>query len=270
MYATTPAGSTIPPIAIEDHSRVTPMPAGEAFVARRMVPASLANKRWWLLGGATVAVSLAAILILVTRSSADEAKPAPKPAKPVVEVPELDKRVPQPNTPATDTADSKDGEEVAAINDPSGPPVAGEGPCKLEVSTNPAGSMVQLDGQTVGPSPITIAGPCSRRRVDVAHPRYKPELRWVTLAADKANTLDITLVRPTHDITVTSNPSGATVSIGGRRAGTTPTRVQLMGFSGIDVTIEKPGFETITKRVYSKKPNDALAVSLKRSLWLKK
>jgi len=77
-------------------------------------------------------------------------------------------------------------------------------------------------------------------------------------------------VRPAHTLLVTSNPSGATVSIAGRRAGTTPTKVPLMGFSGLEVKIEKNGFETVSKRIYSKVPDDKLSVTLKRSLWIKK
>jgi len=129
--------------------------------------------------------------------------------------------------------------------------------------------MVQLDGQTIGPSPVSYAGPCTKRRVDLEHPRYKAEQRWVTLTPDKPNSLDVTLVRPTHILTVITNPPGAIVSIGGRRAGTTPTRVSLMGFSGLEVKIEKNGFETVTKRIYSKVPQEKMSVTLKRALWLK-
>ena len=39
---------------------------------------------------------------------------------------------------------------------------------------------------------------------------------------------------------------------------------------GLDVKIEKKGFETVSKRVYSKVPQDSMSVTLKRSLWLKK
>jgi len=60
------------------------------------------------------------------------------------------------------------------------------------------------------------------------------------------------------------------VYIAGRRAGTTPTKVSLMGFSGIEVKVEKAGFEPVTKKLYSKKPEDSLSVPLKRSLFFKK
>jgi hypothetical protein len=122
--------------------------------------------------------------------------------------------------------------------------------------------MVQVDGQTMGPSPITIAGPCAKRRIDLVHPRYKTEMRWVTPEDGAPSAVDVTLVRPTHSLLVTSQPSGAVVSIAGRRAGTTPTRIPLMGFSVVEVKIEKKGYEAVTKKVYSKRPDDRLSVRL--------
>jgi hypothetical protein len=270
--------------------RVTPVPAGEIIAVKptitplRRAPSS---KRWWVLGGATVAASLAAVLVLATQSSGKPAETKPvKPAKPV-EIAKIDppqNKIDTTKTDETKTDETKpdetktdetkpdtkvDGEETVAITDPTTQPVAGDGPCKLEINTTPAGTMVQVDGQQVGPSPITVNGPCTKRRVDLSHPRYKTEQRFIVLTPDKPGTLDVTLARPTHNLTVTSNPSGAIVSINGRRAGTTPTKVQLMGFSGIDVTIEKPGFEKVTKRVYSKVPDDSLSVSMRRELFFK-
>jgi hypothetical protein len=65
-------------------------------------------------------------------------------------------------------------------------------------------------------------------------------------------------------VTVTSNPSGATVSIAGRRAGTTPTSVKVMGFTGVTLTVEKKGFRTETQKLYSKSDGERLTVKLVR------
>lgn len=256
----------------ETSSRGTPLPAGEAYARQVAKSRAKSRSKWLLLGLAGTAVALgAAILVVAMRSKAQEevAPPSVKPpvvatTKPVViEPPPVDK-------PVADV-DTTDGDEVAAVTatDPS-TPVVGEGPCRLEVKTTPAGTMVKVDDATLGPSPITIAGPCTKRKIELVHPRYKQEQRVVSLVADKPGSLDITLVRPTHTLTVTSNPSGATVYIAGRRAGTTPTKVPLMGFSGLEVKVEKQGFETVSKRVYSKVSQDKLSVTLKRSLFFKK
>jgi hypothetical protein len=148
--------------------------------------------------------------------------------------------------------------------DPNAPPVVGSGPCSLTVTSSPAGSIVSLDQQQIGPSPITIAGPCAKRRVDVKHPRYALGTKWVTLSEGTPGSVDLTLARPTHNVTVTSVPAGATVSIAGRRAGTTPTQVKVMGFSGVTITVEKKGFKTVSQKLYSKRENDSIKVILVR------
>jgi hypothetical protein len=256
----------------EDTPRATPLPAGEAY-ARQVAKRSAKSRTKWILlaGGAAFAIGLVVVLVIASRPGpAQEAKPAQRPSPPVaINEKPIEKT---PDKPATDVApkDDVDGDEVAATsaNEPS-TPAAGEGPCKLEVKTTPAGTMVSLDGQAVGPSPITIGGPCTKRRVDLVHPRYKTELRWVSLTAGKPESIDISLVRPTHNLTILSNPAGATVYIAGRRAGTTPTKISLMGFTGVDVMVEKFGFVSVTKRVYSKKPEDALSFALKKQAFMK-
>ena len=114
----------------------------------------------------------------------------------------------------------------------------------------------------MGPSPLTIAGTCDKHKVEAAHARYQSLTKWVTLASDKPQELDISLPRPSHAVTVTSFPSGAELSIDGHRAGTTPTVVQMMGFATVHLTFTKAGFRTVTTKVYSKLPQDRVFVKL--------
>jgi hypothetical protein len=255
---------------IDEASRPTPMAAGEAYARQVAKTRAKSRSKWILVAGAGAVATIAiAILVVATRSSADE---TPKPVeKPDVVASKASKPVDPVDTSVTDVPKvDVDGDELAAVAEKNpGTPVVGDGPCRLEVNTTPAGTMVKVDGDTIGPSPITLAGPCARRRIDLVHPRYKAEQRWVALTADKPGSLDVTLSRPTHTLLVTSNPTGATVFIAGRRAGTTPTRVPLMGFSGIEVKLQKKGFDPVSKRIYSKVSNDKLSVTLKRSLFIK-
>lgn len=114
----------------------------------------------------------------------------------------------------------------------------------------------------MGPSPITIEGTCDKHKIDVSHVRYQSVSRSVTLAADKPQTFDISLPRPIHAVTVTSFPPGAELSIDGHRAGTTPTVVQMMGFATVNLTFTKQGFQSVTKKVYSKIAQDRVFVKL--------
>ena len=143
-----------------------------------------------------------------------------------------------------------------------GAPIVGAGPCRFTIATTPAGSIVRIDDLAMGPSPLTIASTCDKHKVDIAHARYQTVTRWVTLAADKPQELDVSLPRPIHAVTVTSFPPGAELSIDGHRAGTTPTVVQMAGFATVNLTFTKQGFQTVTRKVYSRVAQDRVFVKL--------
>ena len=145
---------------------------------------------------------------------------------------------------------------------PGGVPIVGSGPCRLVIATTPAASIIRFDDQALGPSPLSIDATCEKHRVDISHARYQTVTRWVTLAADKPSELEVNLPRPIHAVTVTSFPPGAELSIDGRRAGTTPTIVQMMGFATVNLTFSKAGFQSVTKKVYSKAAQDRVFVKL--------
>ena len=105
---------------------------------------------------------------------------------------------------------------------------------------------------------------CAQHRVDIAHPRYANATRAVTLEQNKPETLEITLTRPTHSVTIVTIPPNATISIEGRQAGTTPTVVQVAGFYAVSITVEKKGFKTVHQKLYSKQTPDRVTVWLKK------
>jgi hypothetical protein len=63
---------------------------------------------------------------------------------------------------------------------------------------------------------------------------------------------------------VTSNPSGAMIFIDGRSAGTTPTKLSVLGFVTLKLEFKKTGFQTASAKLYSKVPQDTVAVKLNR------
>jgi hypothetical protein len=268
-----------PPRFFSDEMVRTPVPAGEAFVpprARRSTSRmSFVSQRTMLIGGSAAAASLALILVVATRSSASDETPPPppkqtvqatRPSEPTPAIPS-ESPAPKPTVAKTRPEPTKSETKPVVAEPPEDPPsdgpvVVGEGPCKLDVKTTPAGTMVSLDGRTLGPSPLTIAGPCERHRIDLVHPRYKSEQRFVVMTSDKPNNLEVNLIRPTHSMKILTSPPGAEVFIAGRRAGTSPTIVRINGFSGIKVRIERVGFGTVSTRVYSKVADDKLFIGL--------
>ncbi|MGE3546929.1 MAG: PEGA domain-containing protein, partial [Kofleriaceae bacterium] len=222
------------------------------------------DKRWWLIGGAAVLLVILIVIVAKVAGSNDSQptaaeEPAAVPAAPsdaAVAAGEPPTRAETaPPTPA-------EPEPPAAATDASGNPVVGSGPCRMTVASTPAGSIIKVDGAVVGPSPLTIAGPCAKRRVEVTHPRYQAATRFVTPTEATPAAVDVTLIRPTHSVTITTVPSGATIMIAGRRAGTSPTTLKLMGFTALNLTFQKAGYKPTTHKIYSKVPKDKLSVRL--------
>jgi hypothetical protein len=241
MYAPYPASL---PIALPE-----PPPSNELPAWQRAL----------LIGGTVaVAIVIAFVIALRVRGPARVDRPASPAASPTSAV---SPHRPQPRFAPDARADPR-GSAIAEDDAAADAPIVGAGPCRFTIATTPAGSIVRVDDQAIGASPLTIDGSCAKHKIDIAHARYQSATRWVTLAADKPQQLEVSLTRPIHDVSVTSSPSGADVLIDGHRAGTTPTVIQVTGFAAVRLTFRKPGYHSLTKRVYSKLAQDAVAVQL--------
>jgi hypothetical protein len=215
--------------------------------------------------GATAGARPSAKLAAVQDDKVPVAEPASGAAEPAGGAAEPAGGAAEPAGGAAEPPDSLqpegDSEGEAASGDI---PIVGSGPCRFTIATTPAGSSVRIDNQPMGPSPLTIDATCEKHKIEVSHARYRSLIRWVTLAADKPQQLDVNLPRPVHAVTVASIPPGAELSINGRRAGTTPTVVQMIGFATVNLKFTKAGFKSVTKKVYSKLARDRVFVKLLR------
>jgi hypothetical protein len=223
----------------------------------------LPPRRYLIAAGVTV-LGIATVAIAASRDGKPAAKPkttevaqleTPKPMREVITEP------PAPPPPPTQPAADDENENVETNDAPA---IIGDGPCKLEVATTPAGSMVSLDGKVLAPSPLTLATTCEKHKLDIAHARYMTSTKFVSLTKPE-DKLDVTLGRPTHSVSITSQPSGATIFIDGHRAGTTPTKLSVIGFQQVKLEVKKTGYQPMTTKIYSKVPQDK--VSLRLSKW---
>jgi hypothetical protein len=147
--------------------------------------------------------------------------------------------------------------DVAAIS----PPV--EGDCSAKVSSSPAGAEVFIAGKPRGKTPVTLSLPCSPQQLTVRMNRYqsynkriKPTARGIKVSAR--------LKRPTFTVKISSVPSGATISIGGKRAGRTPSAVKIPGYESTMITLTKDGYVTATEKVTAKQNGTAIKMTLRR------
>src|SRR5262249_51220796 len=119
------------------------------------------QRRLLIAGSVVVALILAFVVARLARGS-DRAAPAASgrgtaraPARAVAPPPPLAPAAAGDPDGDTDATPDEDGEAAAR-----GTPVVGSGPCRFTVATTPAGAVVRLDDQPMGPSPITIDGSC--------------------------------------------------------------------------------------------------------------
>lgn len=196
-------------------------------------------QRWWL--ATAVALGLIAIVVVAAIVSSTASDPAPV----VVELPPPPKPAPPP-----------------AAAPPLEKPVVAGGPCKLTVTTRPEGAQVKIDAKPVGASPVTVDGPCARRRVEATAPRWQSHSKWVVVEAE--STVEVTLTRPKHLLTVLSTPPGSTVTINGKAVGSTPAATEIAGFTSLAIVVEKPGWKPFRKKHKSIRASDELHVKLAR------
>jgi hypothetical protein len=257
-YAAPPAAVAAEPPAVVLPVRETPIPAGERI---DLEPRARRKPAYWVIAGGVGVLAAAGLLILVATKSSSGSPPPAEPAKEPVVVAQAEP--PQPTTPEPAVADTKPVPAPAEVDESAGP-VLGEGPCKVTIASTPAGSMISLDGKVLAPSPLTVATTCEAHQVELAHPRYKTATKQIVLTADKPGSIDVSLDRPTHAVSVTSTPPGATIFIDGRRAGTTPTVVSVMGFQSLKLEIKKTGYQPQSTKLYSKVAQDKIAVRLNK------
>ena len=127
-------------------------------------------------------------------------------------------------------------------------------PGLVAVDSSPQGAQVQVDGRVDSSwtTPFTVAqlapGP---HTLVISKPGYAAETKSLTIAAGSKNTLSVHLNVLAAAISVTSDPSGASIFIDGRDSGkVTPSSLTLeKGSHG--VLVRKPGFldETMTADV---------------------
>jgi hypothetical protein len=228
-----------------------------------LAPTRRKKPPWLLVGGGAGLLAIAAVIFVITSSSDGGARVTESPAK----APPEPKAKPVPAANIETAVAPRDSEQVGEEPPPDeatgdGPPLVGGGPCKAVIRTTPAGSIIRIDDTKVGPSPLTLATTCGKRKIDVVHPRYALGTRVVTLAEGKTESIDVTLSRPQHILTITSQPPGAQVFLDGRPAGSTPTKLNVLGFVNLKLEIKKTGYAPENIRHYSKRPDDKVTARL--------
>ena len=137
--------------------------------------------------------------------------------------------------------------------------------CSIDITSTPEGAQVVDDANKVlGTTPSTIELPCgTEAKLWVKKVRYLPASKAVT-TSDEHTKVDVHLQRAQFSVKVTSTPPGATITVGGRPMGITPSTIKLPAYEASRVTLTKEGYAVDTEALTPKVNNMAHHVTLKR------
>jgi hypothetical protein len=133
------------------------------------------------------------------------------------------------------------------------------------VSSSPSGARITLDDKSVlGKTPGTFTLPCGAPvKLHVHKARYVGEVKEVTPSAEGAQ-LAVHLARATFAVRVISTPAGATIKLGGRVLGVTPTTIRLPSYACSTIVLSKAGYANEARRITPRSNNTAHRVVLRR------
>ena len=159
---------------------------------------------------------------------------------------------------------------------PAPPPVANDAgtaaaaTCPVEITTVPPGAEIAIDKTTVlGTTPNTFQIPCGvETKLYIRKKQYAGVIKPFTANAENTK-LNIKLQAAVFQIKVTSTPPGATITVGGKLLGITPTTIKLPAFATSAITLSKDGFTPDTQKLAPRQNNVPYHVSLKRKTRLR-
>jgi len=137
--------------------------------------------------------------------------------------------------------------------------------CKVDVASTPYGAEIWLDEVQLGITPTTLDLPCGvAAKLEFRKAKLPSVVRDVTPGTDTSVSVKLAVPAAAMvSMRVTSNPPGATITMGGKVLGITPTTIHLPA-NGASLTLTKEGYATDVERVVPR-PNGAHNVVLKHS-----
>jgi len=115
---------------------------------------------------------------------------------------------------------------------------------KLTVDSTPSGAGVYLNGIYTGVTPLELSNLTpGTYEVKITLNGYENYTTSVTLAPGERKVLNVTLTPTFGYLTITSNPSGATVIVDGQEAGSTPLKEYRLSVGQHRIAVKMEGYE---------------------------
>jgi hypothetical protein len=137
--------------------------------------------------------------------------------------------------------------------------------CQISVTSAPSGADVLIAKAVVGTTPASLTLPCGvETKLVLRKARYATQNRVVTPKAVGQKPIRVALAKVTFSVKVSSTPPGASITVGTRSMGFTPTTVRLPAYELSTLKIAKPGFSAETQKITPKQNNQTVHATLKR------
>jgi len=221
------------------------------------------------IGGALAITAVLVVVVFALGGSKKKAKRDTGSSTPIVDI---------GSGSAIGSGGGSAGSNVAMIQPPDGsngsnhdvePPVdagiAAPQTCAVDVTSSPTGAEVAIDKTNVlGTTPVTIQLPCGvETKLYVRKAKYNGTIKSFTASAENTKVL-VKLAPPMIQVKVTSVPPGATITVGGKVVGITPSTIKLPA-QGASITLSKDGYVPDTQKI-APKANGAHHVNLKKGV----
>lgn len=120
----------------------------------------------------------------------------------------------------------------------------------VSVDSKPAGASVEIDGESVGRTPVTAQVLEGEHNLELSLKGYKPLRTRFSVLAQQPKTLPPVVLRPVDGwLVLTSEPSDAIVSIDGEFKGRTPVELELVPGEDHQIRLSKRGHDTVSDTI---------------------
>lgn len=122
----------------------------------------------------------------------------------------------------------------------------------LQVSADPAGARILIDGVDSGAAPAKVDAPSGVRQIQLTAPGFKTWESSVVLKSGETLTVGpVKLGQPDAHLSIRSDPPGADVTVAGTHRGRTPLELDLPAGINHEVVLAAPGYATWTRSVFA-------------------
>lgn len=122
----------------------------------------------------------------------------------------------------------------------------------IQISAIPAGAHIAVDGVDSGVAPKVVDAPSGVRQIRISAAGLKTWESSVVLKAGEALSVGpIALGQPDAELTLTSLPSGAEVTVDGEHRGRTSLQLELASGVEHELVVHSPGYATWTRKIFA-------------------